>query len=102
VRTITTGPPAYLAALDELAASLRDAQELAGRLDYFAGQLRGQRPDPEGPPLEACPSTAEVRRALARVDRARSRAEVEWDRLPAEAREAARPPRELLDDGLLG
>ena len=65
--TTLTGSPAYLTALDELTAAVRDASALAELLHYFSGQLRGDRPAPEGPPLEACPTPSQLRRALERV-----------------------------------
>jgi hypothetical protein len=91
-------PPAYLAALDEWSASVRNAHALAELLDYFAGQLRGARPDLDGPPLESCPSPFQVRRALARRDRALLAVEAEWERLPGEWKESLPPPGEWATD----
>lgn len=74
-------------------------QALAGLLDYFAGQLRGERPDLDGPPLTAFLAPSLVRQALARLDSARLRAEGEWGRLGGEDRKGACPPDELLGIG---
>jgi hypothetical protein len=89
-------PAAYRAALEELADALREAHGLADILDYFAGQLRGARPDPEGPPLDVCPSPGRVRRALERRDRALDEAGRLYGLLPAEIREGLTPPEDLL------
>jgi hypothetical protein len=91
--------PAYLAALDELGAAVRECGALAALLTYFAGQLRGEAADPEGPPLEAFPTPARVRKALARRDQAMDRAGREWERLPGESRGATPPPGELVRGG---
>jgi hypothetical protein len=89
-------PAACQAALDELNASAARARALAELLDYFAGQLRGEPPDPEGPPLEACPTPGQVRRALERRDRAASGVERQWQCLPGELREIVPPVGEVL------
>ena|SRR6516162_3345022 len=87
---------AYRAALEELADALREAHALADVLEYFASQLRGARPHTEGPPLDACPQPARVRRALERRDLAWDEAVRLYDMLPAEAREGLTPPDEML------
>jgi hypothetical protein len=61
--------PAYLAALGELGAAVRECAALAALLTYFAGQLRGEAADPERPPLEAFPTPSRVRNALGGVSR---------------------------------
>jgi hypothetical protein len=63
------------------------AQALAEALDGFAGVLRGGRPDPDGPPLEALPSSWRVKRVLERRAETEDEVEEEWSRLPGEARE---------------
>jgi hypothetical protein len=45
----------HYAALERLAEANAEARALAEVLCYFAA-LRGDRPDPEGPPVEALPS----------------------------------------------
>jgi hypothetical protein len=92
---------AYLAALDRLAGTIAEARALAEILDCFAQQLRGGLPDPEGPPLDLFPTPARVRRVLECRDRALDAAEREWERLPADAREAMQPPGKLLADEVL-
>jgi hypothetical protein len=94
----TALPPAYRAAVDELHDAMRAARALAVLLDYFADQLRGARPDPAGPPIESCPSSFQVRQALARRERARLAVEREWERLPAEWKESLPPPGEWFTD----
>jgi hypothetical protein len=89
-------PAAYHAALGELADALREAHGLADILVYFAGQLRGARPDLEGPPLDICPSPGRVRRALERRDRALDETGRLYSLLPAEVREGLTSPEELL------
>jgi hypothetical protein len=76
-----------------------EARELADVLDYFAGILRGRRPDPDGPALEALPSAWRVRRLLERRAEAAEQVEAEWRRLPTEAQEQAASPDELLAGG---
>jgi hypothetical protein len=88
-------PVAYLEAIEELSASAASACALAELLDYFAGQLRGEPPDPEGPPLEACPTPGQIRRALERRDRAASEIEKQWECLPAELRDLMPLPDEV-------
>jgi hypothetical protein len=94
-------PVAYQAALEDLSAAVAGARVLAEVLDYFAGQLRGDQPDPEGAPLEVCPTAGQIRRALERRDHALDAAEREWERLPADDREVLQPPAELLADEVL-
>jgi hypothetical protein len=67
--------------------------------NYFAAVLRGARPDPDGPPLEALPPTWRVRRLLDRRFEAAGQVEDEWGRLPPEARQALPAPDELLAGG---
>jgi hypothetical protein len=95
-------PVAYQAALEELSAALAGARALADLLDYFAGQLRGEPPDPEGPPLEACPTPGQVRRALERRDRAASEVEKQWQRLPGERRDLMPLPDEVCAGEIMG
>jgi hypothetical protein len=95
---VVVGPPLpYQAALDELGVMVREAQALADVLVYFAALFRGKQPDAEGPPVEAFPTPAEVRRALDRRRRALEAAEREWERLPLELRECWPRPGELLE-----
>jgi hypothetical protein len=86
----------YADALDRLAEANAEAQALADVLDYFAAILRGARPDPDGPPLEALPSAGRVRRLLERRFEAAGQVEDEWGRLPPEARAALPSPDDLL------
>jgi hypothetical protein len=86
----------YADALERLAELNAEARALAEVLDYFAGLLRGARPDPDGPPLEALPSAYRVRRLLDRRFEAAGQVEDEWDRLPADVRETAPAPEDLL------
>jgi hypothetical protein len=85
----------YTAALERLAEANAEALALAEVLDYFAAVLRGARPDPDGPPLEALPSGSRVRRLLERRAEAADLVEAEWRRLPAEAQEQAASPAEV-------
>jgi hypothetical protein len=64
--TTTDLPQAYAAALERLARINAEALDLAEVLDHFAGVLRGARLGPDGPPLEALPSSARVRRLVER------------------------------------
>jgi hypothetical protein len=96
---VKTGRAAYLAALEELSGSAREARALADLLDCFASQLRSGRPDLDGPPVASCPTPYQIRRALERVDLARARAEEEWRRLPEDLREALGSPAEILAEG---
>jgi hypothetical protein len=89
----------YAAALERVAEANAEALALAEVLDSFAGLLRGARPDPDGPPLEALPSGYRVRRLLDRRFEAAGRVEDAWDRLPPEARAAVPSPDDLLAGG---
>ena len=89
----------YAAALERLAEINAEALALAEVLDHFAAVLRGARPDPDGPPLEALPSAWRVRRLLDRRFEAAGQVEDEWARLPPEAREALPSPDDLLARG---
>jgi hypothetical protein len=91
-----TVPRPYRAALDELQAAAGEARDLADLLTYFADLLRGERPAPEGPPLEAFPHPTRVRRALERIDRALDEAGNEWRRLPVGMQGLLPPPEDLL------
>jgi hypothetical protein len=92
------GPPVYYqAALDELGVTVREARALAELLDQFAGLFRGKQSSTEGPPVEAFPTPAEVRRALDRRQRAMEAAEREWERLPSDLCECWPRPGELLE-----
>jgi hypothetical protein len=93
---VKTGRAAYLAALEELTHSAREARALADLLECFASQLRSGRPDLDGPPVASCPTPYQVRRALERVDLARARAEEEWRRLPEDLRETVGSPQAIL------
>src|SRR4051812_24127659 len=92
-------PAAYCAAVEELADSVREAHALANLLDHFARQLRGARPDPDGPPPEGYPVPSGVRRALERRERALAQAVHVYEGLPDYAREGLLPPEELLQEG---
>jgi hypothetical protein len=94
--------PRYIAALKRLEEVNQEAQALAEVLDYFAGVLRGGRPDPDGPPLEALPSSWRVKRVLERRAETEDEVEEEWGRLPGEARAAAPSPDDLLGGRLTG
>ena len=50
----------HAAALERLAQINTEALGLAEVLDYFAGVLRGARLGPDGPPLEALPSSDDL------------------------------------------
>ena len=97
--TTTLIPPAYDAAVRRLLEAHRDLLAQAEALDYFADVARGQRPDPEGPPLEALPSPRRLRRLLERRFEAFADVEAGWGRLSADEREAAPPPDDLLAGG---
>ena len=88
----------YRAALEELAAALRDARVLAEVMGFYVGQLLGATPDLDGPPLTDLPSRSAVRAALRRIDQARSRLEREWERLSDGEREALPSPDALGDE----
>jgi hypothetical protein len=66
--------------------------------EYAAGVLRWRRVDLEEPPLDVVPAGAPIMAALARRDRALDAAERAWEGLPAGARDALRPPGELLEE----
>jgi hypothetical protein len=89
----------HYAALERLAEANAEARPLAEVLCYIAAVLRGARPDPDGPLLEALPSACRVRRLLERRFEAAGQVEDEWGRLPPEAREALPSPDELLAGG---
>jgi hypothetical protein len=89
----------YVAALERLAEVNGEASALADVLDHFAGVLRGARPDPDGPTLEALPSAWRVHRLLERLAQAVELVDAEWRRLPGEAQEQAASPDELLTGG---
>jgi hypothetical protein len=89
----------YADALERLAELNAEALALAELFDYFSGVLRGRRPDPDGPPLEALPSAWRVRHLLERRFEAAGQVEDEWDRLPPEARQALPSPDDLLAGG---
>src|SRR4051794_13834259 len=94
---LSTTSAHYERALRELSASLAQAEALASLLDYFAGQLRGRRPDPEGPPLELYPAAWQVHRVLQQRDAALDAALDEWDELPTEAQEGRPSPEDVLE-----
>ena len=92
------GPRPYRAAMTELADTMREARGAADMMDFFAGQLRGEAPDLDGPELTALPSRSGVLRMLRRIDDARGRVEREWERLSGEQREALPSPDSLADE----
>ena len=94
---LSTRAARYERALTDLSESCAQAEVLACLLDYFAGQLRGRPPDPEGPPLELCPSAGQVRRALQRRASALDAARDTWEELPAEAQEGLPSPEDVLE-----
>jgi hypothetical protein len=94
---VSTKAVRYERAMRELSESFAQAEALASLLDYFARQLRGRPPDPEGPPLELYPSVGQVRRALQRRDVALNAARDEWEDLPAEAQEGQPSPEDVLE-----
>jgi hypothetical protein len=89
----------YAAALERVAELNAEALALAEVLDSFAGLLRGARPDPDGPTLEAFPSAYRLRHLLDRRFEAAGQVEDEWGRLPPVAREALPSPDDLLAGG---
>ena len=89
----------YRAALEELAGALRDARRLAEVMGFDVGQLLGEWPDLDGPPLTDLPTRSDVLAALRRIDQARSRLEREWHRLSGDEREALPSPDALADEG---
>jgi hypothetical protein len=76
-----TPPLAFRAALDELQQARQAAGVLGEMLLYFGRLLQGQRPDPEGPPIDDCPTRAEVIGAIKRRAQAFDRVLYEWERL---------------------
>jgi hypothetical protein len=98
MKTAESGLRPYRAAMTELADALREARGAADVMDFFAGQLRGDPPDLDGPELAALPTRSGVLRMLRRIDGARGRLEREWERLGDEARELVPPPCELGGD----
>jgi hypothetical protein len=90
---------AYAAPLERLAEINAEALALADVFDHFAGVLRGSRADPDGPPLEALPSSWRVKRVLERRAETEDEVEEEWSRLPGEVRAATPSPDDLLRAG---
>ena len=66
------GAAHYRAALEELADAVREARGAADVMDFFAGQLRGDPADLDGPELTALPTRSGVLRMLRRIDDARA------------------------------
>src|SRR5262245_23936897 len=97
---ITTdgGTKHYLAALDAYAGALRDGRATAEVLIFFAGHLKGDPGDLDGPPMTVLPTPERVLGLLRQIDRARSDVEREWERLGAEARENAPSPDALAEE----
>jgi len=93
------GPTHYRAALEELAAALGDARGLAEVMGFFVGQLLGELPDLDGPPLTDLPTRSDVLAALRRLAGARSRLDREWERLSGDEREALPSPDALAGEG---
>ena len=89
----------YRAALQTLALALREGRAMAEVMVFFAGQLRGDPPDLDGPPVTALPLPSAVLSALRNIDRARSDVDREWERLSDEAREALPSPDSLVEEG---
>jgi len=87
------------AALEELAAAMHDARGLAEVMGFYVGQLLGEPPDLDGPPLTDLPTRSDVLAALRRIDRARLDVEREWERLSAEQRESLPSPDALHEEG---
>jgi hypothetical protein len=84
--------------MTELADALREARGAADVMDFFAGQLRGDPPDLDGPELTALPTRSAVLRMLRRIDDARGRLEREWERLSDGEREGLPSPDALADE----
>jgi hypothetical protein len=99
MKTAEGGPRPYRAATTELADARREARGAADVLDFFAGQLRGEAPDLDGPELTAIPSRSGVLRMLRRIDDARGRLERERERLSDGEREGLPSPDALGDEG---
>jgi len=71
------GPAHYRAAVEELADATREARGAADVMGFFAGQLRGDAADLDGPELTLLPTRSGVLRMLRRLDDARGRLERE-------------------------
>lgn len=97
IATKNGGKKDYQTALAELAQATRNAREMAELLVYFAGLLRGEGADPDGPFVEAMPSSSRVARAMERRERAREQAEREWEALPADIRDGLSSPEEMME-----
>src|SRR5262249_49476447 len=89
----------YRAAVTELADALHEARGAADVPDFFAGQLRGDPADLDGPELTALPTRSDVRRMLRRIDDARGRLGREWERLSDDEREGLPSPDARADEG---
>src|SRR5262249_8475484 len=89
----------YRAAMEELAAALSDARGLAEGMGCYVGQMLGEPPDLDGPPLTDLPTRSDVLAALRRLVSARSRLEREWERLSDGEREGLPSPDALADQG---
>jgi hypothetical protein len=72
MKTAESGPRPYRAVMTELADATREARAAADVMDFFAGQLRGDPADLDGPELTALPSRSAVLRMLRRIDDALS------------------------------
>ena len=68
MKTAEGGPRPYRAAMTELADAMREARGAADVMDFFAGQLRGDPADLDGPELTALPTRSAVLRMLRRID----------------------------------
>jgi hypothetical protein len=96
-RELSSFPPGYRRALEDLASVCAEARAAADLLEYAAGLLRGRPADPEVPPLDVVPGGGRIKVLLACRDRALDAAERVWNTLPPDVQERLQPPAALLE-----